>query len=141
VFTYALTEPIDLFDGLTPLTQWISGGEGDRAAWALRAILALADTADVIRWDGDMRHLPSVGALPVPPEAVPYLVVKQDNNGTTFVVSDQPIGWLLEYCDRHAESGSRNIGPWEHTTRSDIPVCILTGQLPDPLAPPGSPPF
>jgi hypothetical protein len=27
VFTYALTEPIDLFDGLIPLTQWISGEE------------------------------------------------------------------------------------------------------------------
>ena len=87
-----------------------------------------------------MRHLPSVGALPVPPEAVPYIVVKQDNNGTTFVVRDQPIGWLLEYCDHHAESGSRNIGPWEHTTRSDVPADILTGQLPDPLAPPRRPP-
>ena len=73
-----------------------------------------------------MRHLPSVGALPVPPEAVPYIVVKQDNNGTTFVVRDQPIGWLLEYCDHHAESGSRNIGPWSTP--------------PDPTSPPTSSP-
>jgi hypothetical protein len=141
VFVYALTEPIDLFDGLIPLPQWISDGEGDRAAWALRAVLALADTADVIRWDGDMRHLPSVGALPVPPEVVPYLVVKQDNNGTTFVVSDDPIGWLLEYCDHHAEATARKIGPWEHTTRSDIPAEVFTGEPPSPLTRPGRPPF
>ncbi|MBG6065632.1 hypothetical protein [Micromonospora ureilytica] len=35
-----------------------------------------------------MRHLPSVGAVLAPPESHPYLVVKQDNNGTTFVISN-----------------------------------------------------
>lgn len=45
---------------------------------------SLADAATQVRWDGDMRHLPPVGAVLIPPEAVPYLVVKQDNNGTTF---------------------------------------------------------
>ena len=141
MFVYALTEPIDLFDGLISLPQWITEGERDRAAWALRAILALADTADVIRWDGDMRHLPSIGALPVPPEAVPYLVVKQDNNGTTFVVSDEPIGWLQEYCDHHAEVNGRKIGPGEHTTRSDIPVEVFTRESPIPSSRPGQPLF
>jgi hypothetical protein len=29
-----------------------------------------------------MRHLPSVGAVIAPPDTHPYLVVKQDNNGT-----------------------------------------------------------
>ncbi|WP_327040582.1 hypothetical protein OG400_23570 [Micromonospora ureilytica] len=37
---------------------------------------------------GEMRHLPSVGAVLAPPESHPYLVVKQDNNGTTFVISN-----------------------------------------------------
>jgi hypothetical protein len=141
MFVYALTEPIDLFDGLISLPRWITEGEHDRAAWALRAILALADTADVIRWDGDMRHLPSIGALPVPPEAVPYLVVKQDNNGTTFVVSDEPIGWLLEHCNHHAEVNGRKIGPREHTTRSDIPAEVFTREAPIPPSRPGHPPF
>ena len=140
MFVYALTEPIDLFDGLIPLTEWISG-EGDHAAWALRAVFALADTADVMHWDGDMRHLPPVGALPIPPEAAPYLVVKQDNNGTTFVVSDAPIGWLLEYSDHHAEVEARDIGPSEHTTRSDVPADIFTGQQPTTLTHPGQPSF
>jgi hypothetical protein len=140
VFVYALTEPIDLFDGLIPLTRWISG-EGDRAAWALRAVLALADTADVIRWDGGMRHLPSVGALPIPPEAVPYLVVKQDNNGTTFVVSDAPIDWLLEYSDHHTEAQARDIGPSDHTTRADIPAGIFADYPPTALTHSGEPSF
>jgi hypothetical protein len=34
-----------------------------------------------------MRDLPMVGCLPTPPDVTPYLVVKQDNNGETFVVT------------------------------------------------------
>jgi hypothetical protein len=34
-----------------------------------------------------MRHLPSIGYMLIPSGASPYLVVKQDNNGTTFVVA------------------------------------------------------
>lgn len=84
MFVYALTEPIDLFDGLIPLTQWISG-EGDH--------------------------------------------------------SDAPISWLLEYSDHHAEVEARDIGPSEHTTQSDIPADIFTGQQPTTLTHPGQPSF
>jgi hypothetical protein len=120
VFVYALAQPIDFFDGLLPLPRWIAEDPASNTAWALRAALALSDAAPHVRWDGDMRHLPSVGALPIPDTAELFLVVKQDNNGTCFVVSDGPIEWLLEYCDQHVEVRSRDIGAWEHTTRSDL---------------------
>src|SRR5262249_6237098 len=87
MFVYALHDPIDDFDALTPLPQWIAADPLPRTRWTLQAVLALADTAAQVRWDGDMRHQPSVGATLAPPETFPYLVVKQDNNGTTFVVS------------------------------------------------------
>jgi hypothetical protein len=57
---------------------------------------------------------------PGTPPSPHYLVVKQNNNGLTFIVSDGPINWLLEYCDQHAEVRGRDIGAWEHTTRSDL---------------------
>ena len=41
---YRLSEPIDDFDGLTPLNEWLDG-DADRLAWALRAVLALTETA------------------------------------------------------------------------------------------------
>jgi hypothetical protein len=62
MFVYALTEPIDIFDGLAPLPEWIIKDPVPRTRWALQAMLALADTSTQVRWDGDMRHLPSVGA-------------------------------------------------------------------------------
>lgn len=63
MFVYALIEPIDTFDGLTPLPEWIVADPAHRTRWALQALLALADTATQVRWDGDLRHLPSVGAV------------------------------------------------------------------------------
>jgi len=99
MFVYALTEPIDDFDALTPLPDWIAADPAPRTRWALQAVLALADTATPLRWDGDMRHLPSVGAVLAPPDAVPYLVVKQDNNGTTFVVSGIELPWPAGVVD------------------------------------------
>jgi hypothetical protein len=109
VFVYALAQPIDLFDGLIPLPRW-----------ALRAILALVDAAPDVRWRGDMRHLPSVGAFPIPDRGELFMVVKQETRGTTFIVSEAPMSWLLEYCAQHAEVDDRDIGAWEHTTRSDL---------------------
>ncbi len=83
---YRLSEPIDDFDGLTPLNEWLDG-DAERLAWALRAVLALAQAASTVGWRGDMRHLPLVGHLPTSPLVTRYLVVKQDNNGDTFLIS------------------------------------------------------
>src|SRR5436190_1780449 len=65
---YALTEPVDDFDALTPLPDWITADPIPRTHWTLQADLALADAAHYVRWDGEMRHLPSVGAVLAPPE-------------------------------------------------------------------------
>jgi hypothetical protein len=95
MLVYALTEPVDIFDGLTPLPQWIAENPVLHTRWALQAVLALADVAGQVRWSGDMRHLPSVGVTLTPPGTSPYLVVKQDNNGTTFVVADTSCNWPM----------------------------------------------
>jgi hypothetical protein len=84
---YRLSEPIDDFDGLTPLNEWLDG-DAERLAWALRAVLALAQAAPAVGWRGDMRHLPLIGHLPTSPFVTRYLVAKQDNNGDTFLISE-----------------------------------------------------
>ena len=61
MYVYRLSEPIDDFDGLTPLNEWLDG-DADRLAWALRAVLALTEAALTVGWKGDMRHLP-MGAV------------------------------------------------------------------------------
>ena len=61
-----------------------------------------------------MRHLPSIGALPVPGTAELFMVIKQDTGGTCFVVSNSPMDWLLEHCSRHTHARDHDIGAWEH---------------------------
>ena len=120
MFVYALTEPIDIFDGLTPLPEWIIADPARRTRWALQAVLALADTATQVRWNGDMRHLPSVGATLTPPATSPYLVVKQDNNGTTFIVADVelPCPQTLSNTAPKSTSGPSAPGPTPPSPRS-----------------------
>jgi hypothetical protein len=110
MFVYALTQPIDDFDALTPLPDWIAADPAARTRWALQAVLALTDTANQLSWDGDMRHLPSVGAVLAPPDAIPYLVVKQDNNGATFVISGIELPWPNSTIDGTARTPARPIG-------------------------------
>ncbi|GAA4475671.1 hypothetical protein GCM10023170_098870 [Phytohabitans houttuyneae] len=112
MFVYALTQPIDDFDALTPLPDWIAADPAARTRWALQAVLALADAATQVRWDGDMRHLPSVGAVLTPPDAIPYLTIKQDNNGTTFVISGVELPWPAGTIDATARTRPRPIGAW-----------------------------
>ncbi len=122
MFVYALHDPIDDFDALTPLPQWIADDPPRRTRWALQAVLALADTATQVRWDGDMRHQPSVGTALVPPDACPYLVVKQDNNGTTFVITAAPLPGLDGHTRHAGQTRTRDIGAWTHPTLDDIAV-------------------
>jgi hypothetical protein len=97
VHVYRLSEPIDDFDGLTPLNDWLDG-DPERLAWALRSVLALAQAAPKVGWNGDMRYLPLVGHLPTPPFVTRYLVVKQDNNGDTFLISQTDPAELLDHA-------------------------------------------
>lgn len=45
-------------------------------------------------WEGDFRHPPCVLWQPVDDAFRPGFVIKQDNNGTTFVVSPVPLPHL-----------------------------------------------
>jgi hypothetical protein len=112
MLAYRLSEPIDLFDGLTPLNRWLKTATPADTAWVLTAVLALADAADTVGWDGDMRHLPLIGALPTRPASTPYLVIKQDNNGDTFIVTEAGPDWLGPIA-RQTLPPSRHIGDWE----------------------------
>src|SRR6266487_4703980 len=103
---YRLSEPIDDFDGLTPLNEWLDG-DAERLAWALQAVLALAGAAPVVGWKGDMRHLPMIGHLPTSPFVTRYLVIKQDNNGDTFLICEADPAGLLG----HAAAGEVTPGP------------------------------
>ncbi len=67
-----------------------------------------------------MHHLPSVSAVLAPPGAIPYLVVKQDNSGTTFVISGVELPWLNHIADRTASTPARPIGAWTHPTSRDM---------------------
>jgi hypothetical protein len=134
MFVYRLTEPIDAFDGLTPLPDWLAGPGGTYATrWALQAVLALADAASAIGWRGDMRHLPSVGVIPTPPTVTPYLVVKQDDNGATFIVTADEAPWLTNHTAGSILVPPRSIGVWTHPTTDDIPT--QTAEPSDETAP------
>jgi hypothetical protein len=122
MFVYRLTQPIDEFDGLTPLSDWLPDACPQATSWALQTVLALADAAPAVGWRGDMRHLPAVGVMPTPPGTTAYLVVKQDDNGVTFVVTTTetpPIAADAAACTRVVP---REIGAWTHPTRADIPT-------------------
>ena len=146
MFVYALIQPIDTFDGLTPLPEWIIADPAHRTRWALQAMLALADTAAQVRWNGDLRHLPSVGAVLAPPGTSPYLVVKQDNNGTTFVIAAVELPLPADLVERRAEIPKRSIGAWTHPTLAEIDAAATHHQQtvttpPDPAVRISDPPF
>lgn len=118
MFVYRLAEPIDTFDGLIPLRRWLATATPSQTSWALTAVLALADAAAQAGWHGDMRHLPHVGALPTRPHTTPYLVIKQDNNGDTFLVTDAAPDWLRD-TTTHVPVPARQIGAWEPDDEPD----------------------
>jgi hypothetical protein len=122
MFVYRLTEPVDEFDGLTPLSDWLTGASPHATSWALQAILALADAAPAVGWRGDMRHLPAVGVMLTPPSTTAYLVVKQDDNGATFVVTATETPSIAADAATCTRVVPREIGAWTHPTREDIPT-------------------
>lgn len=134
---YRLSEPIDDFDGLTPLNEWLDG-DAERLAWALRAVLALAEAAPKVVWRGDMRHLPLVGHLPTAPFITRYLVVKQDNNGDTFLISQADPAELLDDAAGD-EVTPGTIGTWPPPNARDL--CLEEPDTTSGAAAQPSPPF
>ncbi|PWR16797.1 hypothetical protein DKT69_03710 [Micromonospora sicca] len=106
-----------MHDLVIPLPAWLAdrNAGSDRARWAIWAVLALADST--VGWEGDMRHQPYIGGVPAGDGGTThrYMVVKQDNDGYTFIVSQAPMPWLEARSNRHEEVRGRDLGryPWE----------------------------
>lgn len=118
MIVYRLTVPIDDFEDFVPVTDWIRGGSPQDVAWILAAVLALQDAA--LGWDGEMRHLPSVGVPTDGTATRPYLIVKQDNNGATFVITADSLSWAEAECDKVEDVRPRRIGAFTHPTAEEI---------------------
>jgi hypothetical protein len=73
-------------------------------------------------------------------------VVKQDNNGTTFIVADVELPLPADLVERRAEIPKRRIGAWTHPTRAEIAAATIDHHRidappPDPADHTGDPPF
>jgi hypothetical protein len=82
-----------------------------------------------------MRHLPSVGVT----NATPYLVVKQDDNGSTFVVTaspEPPAAATISFS-----VPARSIGVWTHPTPEDRAATSIDALILPPQSPGAEPPF
>ncbi|MEV6674950.1 hypothetical protein [Streptomyces sp. NPDC051162] len=134
MIVYRLSSPIDFFTDYTPLPDWLRDGAPEKTAWLLEATLALNDAAAVVRWGGDMRHLPSVSA----PDGGLALIVKQDNNGDTFVISRNPVAWAEDECDLRHETPTRRIGRLTHPTDDEIAEAMGYGIDAPADPPPGT---
>ncbi|WP_194894618.1 hypothetical protein [Catenulispora pinisilvae] len=119
MFVYHLVDPLDDFGGLTALPDWLRNATPDNTAWVLQAVLALQTAAKEIGWEGEMRHLPWVGILDVGREPQRYLVVKQDNNGETFLVSTDRLYWPENEIGEVHETVTPRIGVCHHPTFDD----------------------
>ncbi|MFD6149454.1 hypothetical protein [Streptomyces sp. NPDC060243] len=114
-------DAFDATEGMTPLREFLVPGpltaagftdptEIDvtitelhvRTTWAENAFAALRGADHSIGWEGDFQHEPYVGTLPWPYSDGWYLLVKQKNNGDTFLVSRGFIVPLLPTCPARA---------------------------------------
>ena len=67
-----------------------------------------------------MRHLPMVGHLPTSPFVTRYLVIKQDNNGDTFLICQTDPAELLDHA-ADDEVTPMPIGAWSPTDLDELP--------------------
>jgi len=126
MFIYRLVTPIDDFDDLMALPDWLRDAPPASIAWALQAVLALYDAAEQVGWRGDMRHLPSVGISPSGNDHGPHLVVKQYDNGATFIISSDPLPWADAQSSVQAIATAHRIAPLAHPTAADIAEVMTT---------------
>jgi hypothetical protein len=67
-----------------------------------------------------MRHLPSVSIPSVGTNDTTHLVVKQDDNGTTFLISSTPLPWADTLSSAQTITTPHRITPVTHPTAADI---------------------
>lgn len=124
-----LVPAVDFFDGMVPVSRYLSSATNtridnpwdldhaidqakERLQWAEGAMKALEHVSRSVRWgwEGDFRHEPYVGALPWSGASHPYLVVKQDNNGSCYVVSQ---GFAVPMASELAVMGTARVSAAE----------------------------
>jgi len=103
IFVYMLP-PVDFWQGWTPEHSWPKAdddpfpeyGVGDEEADDLAVAMKLAARCG---WEGDGEW--RMAGLPRADVAAPtyMLAVKQQNNGTTFVVSPYELPWLAHHLE------------------------------------------
>ncbi|MGW0940135.1 hypothetical protein [Streptomyces sp. NPDC002666] len=131
MFVYHLNDPIDLEaddgDGFVPLSYWLTDVRPEKVAWILEAVLALADAAPAVRWDGDMRHLPFVDPNAEETTGEPALIViQQDPGADSFVISRSPVSWAERQSERWHETRTRDIAPTVFAVPDHDRVDLLT---------------
>lgn len=94
--------PIDYWFGWSPLTRLISDDEAEEGFLTVTAASAVSIAAAVCvqltrrtHWQGDGEVM--VSALPCCADcATPVYAVKQEDNGTTYILAPRDIPWLRE---------------------------------------------
>ncbi len=102
--------PIDWFEGSLTLEQFVKEHVGTEDVTSVISVTAkimedivsprLSAIAEHTHWEGDMREPMRFIGLPNPDygNLELALLIKQDNNGTTFLASPFELPWLAEYC-------------------------------------------
>tara|TARA_Y100001938_G_scaffold139920_1_gene207426 strand:- start:518 stop:874 length:357 start_codon:yes stop_codon:yes gene_type:complete len=98
--------PIDLFQGALTMTEaalqgecWGPKGVARQAEALIDQLLPALDGFREAGWEGDYSEGPFFFAVPrVEVEMAWGVIVKQNNNGTTFVASPYPFPWLEQFA-------------------------------------------
>jgi hypothetical protein len=106
LFAYAIP-PMDFgWEALPTVEQYKKlMSESDAGTYLVEAVIALVESAtsyeSPVGWEGDYRagHEPRVVTLPDDGHPKLALIWKQDNNGTTVVVSQVQLPWLTGFLN------------------------------------------
>lgn len=107
LFIYERSEPIDVFQGAIPFGQYLlqiqceNSCQEESKALTNEAIKRLVEAISRLarvfwKWEGDVRDEVYVFGLPTEDYMLEVgYIIKQDNDGTTFIVSPKPLDWLV----------------------------------------------
>jgi hypothetical protein len=113
LFVYELP-PIDFWQGWTPESRWPEGEDDPFYEYGLNDEEAAADLALAkglatrCGWEGDGEW--RMAGLPRDDVAAPtyMLAVKQQNNGTTFIISPYELPWLAHHLELKVDQGNKD---------------------------------